>query len=220
MAQAFPRSRFVGIDTHEESLRAARRHAAEAGMSDRLSFERAGANGYRASGFDLICFFDALHDMGHPDAAARHALGALAPDGTVMLVEPYADDRAENNFNPVGRLYYSASTAICCAHAIAENGPYVLGAQAVQPDSGGARRKVKSGTWRESSAASAPHTFPRSRWRSTEGSRTIRTGSRFSRATSRWRNGWRKRSLTFSSFASTTTRPRSSSITTQPSRSA
>lgn len=130
MAQAFPRSRFVGIDTHEESLRAARSQAAEAGVAERVSFECAGANAYREKGVDLICFFDALHDMGHPDAAARHALGALAPGGTVMLVEPYADDRPENNFNPVGRLYYSASTAICCAHAMAENGPYVLGAQA------------------------------------------------------------------------------------------
>jgi SAM-dependent methyltransferase len=130
MAEAFPRSTFLGVDTHEDSLRAARKHAAEAGVGQRVSFEHVGADGYQKGTFDLICFFDCLHDMGHPDAAARHARQALADDGTVMLVEPYADDRVENNLNPIGRLYYSASTMLCCAHAIAEKGVDVLGAQA------------------------------------------------------------------------------------------
>jgi SAM-dependent methyltransferase len=130
MAEAFPRSSFLGVDSHEGSLRVAREHAAKAGVAERVGFEHAGADAYRNGTFDLICFFDCLHDMGHPDAAARHARGALADGGTVMLVEPYADDRVENNLNTVGRLYYSASTTLCCAHAIAEDGNYVLGAQA------------------------------------------------------------------------------------------
>ena len=130
MAEAFPRSTFLGIDSHEGSLRTARKHAAAAGVAERVSFEHAGADAYRKGQFDLICFFDCLHDMGHPDAAARHARGALAEGGTVMLVEPYAEDQVENNLTTVGRLYYSGSTTLCCAHAIAEDGNYVLGAQA------------------------------------------------------------------------------------------
>lgn len=130
MAEAFPRSTFLGVDSHEGSLRTAREHAAAAGVEGRVTFETAEADAYRNGKFDLVCFFDCLHDMGHPDAAARHALGALTEGGTVMLVEPYAEDRVEDNLHTVGRLYYSASTALCCAHAIAESGPYVLGAQA------------------------------------------------------------------------------------------
>jgi SAM-dependent methyltransferase len=130
MAEAFPRSRFVGIDTHAGSLRAARRHAADAGLADRVSFEQASADGYRARDLDLVCFFDCLHDLGRPDRAARHAREALAPDGTLMLVEPWADDRPERNHDAVGRLYYAASTALCCAHALSESPTHVLGAQA------------------------------------------------------------------------------------------
>ena len=80
--------------------------------------------------FDLVCFFDCLHDLGHPVEAARRAREALAEDGTLMLVEPYAADRVEDNLNPVGRIYYSGSTWLCCAHAISEEGTHVLGAQA------------------------------------------------------------------------------------------
>jgi SAM-dependent methyltransferase len=130
MAEAFPNARFYGFDVHADSIRAARENACSAGVNDRVLFEVAGAADYPAAGFDLICFFDCLHDMGHPLAAARHALSALAPDGTVMLVEPFASDRVEDNINPVARLYYSASTTLCCAHAISENGTHVLGAQA------------------------------------------------------------------------------------------
>lgn len=130
MAQAFPRSRFHGFDTHEGSIATARRVAAEAGLSDRVRFDVAAADAYPAEGYDLICFFDCLHDMGWPVAAAEHARRSLAPDGTVMLIEPMAGERVENNANPVGRLYYAASTTLCCAHAIAEQGTHVLGAQA------------------------------------------------------------------------------------------
>jgi SAM-dependent methyltransferase len=130
MAKAFPRSRFWGFDVHEPSIAAARRTAEEAGVADRVTFAVAGATDYPAQAYDLTCFFDCLHDMGHPEAALRHAAETLAPDGTVMLVEPYAKDRVEDNVNPVGRLYYAASTTICCAHALSENGTHVLGAQA------------------------------------------------------------------------------------------
>lgn len=130
MAQAYPNSRFWGFDAHEESIKEARRNAQKAGVADRITFEVAKATEYAAQGYDLICYFDCLHDMGHPDKALQHAAKALAPDGSVMLVEPFANDKVEDNMNVVGRLYYSASTTICCAHAISENGDYVLGAQA------------------------------------------------------------------------------------------
>jgi 2-polyprenyl-3-methyl-5-hydroxy-6-metoxy-1,4-benzoquinol methylase len=129
MAAAFPRSRFYGFDAHEQSIAEARRHAQEAGVGDRVTFTTQTAAGY-PGGYDLICFFDCLHDMGDPLAAARHAIEALAPDGTVMLVEPFANDRVEENISPVARIYYAASTTLCCAHSISEGGHLVLGAQA------------------------------------------------------------------------------------------
>jgi len=104
--------------------------AGAAGVADRASFLTARADTYPGTGYDLICFFDCLHDMGDPLAAATHAAKALARDGTVMLVEPFANDRVEDNVSPVGRLYYAASTTICCAHAISDGGRTVLGAQA------------------------------------------------------------------------------------------
>lgn len=130
MAQAYPKSRFWGFDAHEGSIREARQNAEKAGVADRVTFEVAKATDYPTQGYDLICYFDCLHDMGHPDRALQHADKALAADGSIMLVEPFADDKLENNINVVGRLYYSASTALCCAHAISEKGDYVLGAQA------------------------------------------------------------------------------------------
>lgn len=130
MAKAFPSSAFRGFDTHKASLAAAEANAAAAEVSERTSFAAARADDYPGNGYDLICFFDALHDMGDPVAAAAHAAGALAPDGTVMLVEPFANDRLEDNVSPVARMYYAASTTICCAHAIADGGRLVLGAQA------------------------------------------------------------------------------------------
>ena len=130
MAKAFPNSRFFGFDPHAPSIDAARRNAKEQGIEDRVRFEVARATDYRAEGYGLICFFDALHDMGDPVGAVRHAAATLAPDGTVMLVEPFAHDRVQDNLNLSGQLYYGASTVICCAHAIAEGGKLVLGAQA------------------------------------------------------------------------------------------
>jgi SAM-dependent methyltransferase len=130
MAGAFPASQFRGFDTHQQSLAEARTVAAEAGVSQRATFAAARADNYPGKGYDLICFFDALHDMGDPLGAAEHAAKALAPDGAVMLVEPFANDRVEDNISPIARLYYAASTTICCAHAISEGGHLVLGAQA------------------------------------------------------------------------------------------
>jgi SAM-dependent methyltransferase len=130
MAQAFPNSRFYGFDTHEESIAAARQNALEAGVADRVTFTTGNAIDYAENGFDLICFFDSLHDMGDPVGAARQAREALADGGTVMLVEPYAADAVEDNAHTIGRLYYSASTVLCTAHAISENGGHALGAQA------------------------------------------------------------------------------------------
>lgn len=130
MAKAYPNSRFWGFDTHADSIEVARRVAKEAGVDKRVSFEVAKAEGYAKHGYDLVCFFDCLHDMGRPVDVARYARKAMAEDGTIMLIEPYAGDRVEDNINPVGRLYYAASTTMCCAHAISENGTHVLGAQA------------------------------------------------------------------------------------------
>jgi SAM-dependent methyltransferase len=130
MAQAYPNSRFHGIDPHEASIAAARKNAVEAGVADRVTFAGGTAADYAEDGFDLICFFDALHDLGDPVGAARHARSALADGGTVMLVEPYAADGVEDNTGPISRAYYSASTTLCTAHALSENGGHALGAQA------------------------------------------------------------------------------------------
>tara|TARA_R110000850_G_scaffold236447_1_gene361239 strand:+ start:5895 stop:6953 length:1059 start_codon:yes stop_codon:yes gene_type:complete len=130
MAESYPRSRFTGFDTHPASLDAARENAIAAGVSDRVSFDTVGAAAVPDDGYDLICFFDCLHDMGDPVSAAKRARQSLASDGTVMLVEPYATDRVEDNLTPVGRLYYAASTTLCCAHALSEGGGWALGAQA------------------------------------------------------------------------------------------
>jgi len=134
MAEAYPQTHFYGFDGHPESIRAARENARNASVSDRVTFEVADASGYPAEGFDLICFFDCLHDMGDPVRAARHASEALGEGGTVMLVEPFARDRVEDNLNPVGRLYYAASTTLCCAHSLSEEdgAGVALGAQAGQ----------------------------------------------------------------------------------------
>lgn len=130
MAEAFPRSRFRGFDTHPGSIEAARRNAAEAGLDRRVAFDVARATDYPEDGYDLICFFDALHDMGDPVAAVRHAARCLAPNGSVMLIEPFANDRLEDNVSAVARLFYAGSVSLCCANAIADGGHLVLGAQA------------------------------------------------------------------------------------------
>src|SRR5690606_9212257 len=127
MARAFPKSTFHGFDTHAESLVMARGYADEADLSGRVTFETARAQDFPGTGYDLICFFDCLRDVGLPLAAAEHAARAVAPHGTVMLAEPFANGRLEENISPVARRYYAASTPICCAHAISEGGHMVLG---------------------------------------------------------------------------------------------
>ena len=130
MAQAFPRSTFVGTDYHEGSIRVARRRAAEAGVADRTRFEPADAAELPDGGFDLVTMFDCLHDMGDPDAAARAARHALADDATLMVVEPAAGDAVADNLNPIGRVFYAGSTLICTPASLAQPGAAALGAQA------------------------------------------------------------------------------------------
>ena len=130
MAKAFPASTVVGIDVHAASIAIAERRAADAGVADRLSFECAAAGEYTGRGFDLVTFFDCLHDMGDPHAAAAHAFSALREGGTLMLVEPMAGARLEDNLNPVSRAYYGFSTTICTPASLAQEGRCGLGAQA------------------------------------------------------------------------------------------
>jgi SAM-dependent methyltransferase len=130
MAQAFPASRFVGVDYHEASIATARERAAEARVADRVTFEVAGADAYPGEGYDLVAFFDSFHDLGDPVAAARHAAAVLAADGTCLLVEPYAGDRVEDNLNPLGRLYYGFSTLVCTPGSLSQPGRAALGTQA------------------------------------------------------------------------------------------
>jgi SAM-dependent methyltransferase len=130
MAQAYPASRFVGFDSHAPSVATATQRAAEGGVADRVSFTRATAKTYGGHDYDLICFFDCLHDMGDPVGAARHAYQALKPDGTVLLVEPFAGDHLDDNLTPVGRLFYAASTFICTPNSLSQEVGLGLGAQA------------------------------------------------------------------------------------------
>jgi 2-polyprenyl-3-methyl-5-hydroxy-6-metoxy-1,4-benzoquinol methylase len=130
VAQAYPRTTVVGSDYHAESIELARKKAAEAGVSDRVAFEVATAETFTGTGYDLVAMFDALHDMGDPLGAAKRIREALAPDGTWLLVEPNASDVVEENFNPVGRLYYNGSTFLCVPNALSQSGGYALGAQA------------------------------------------------------------------------------------------
>lgn len=128
MARAFPKSHFTGYDYHAPSVETARLRAKEAGVAN-AAFEVADATGYAGRDFDLIAFFDCLHDMADPAGAAAHARHALKPDGTAMVVEPFAGDRVEDNLNPVGRIFYAASSMVCVPVSLAKNGP-ALGAQA------------------------------------------------------------------------------------------
>jgi SAM-dependent methyltransferase len=130
MAQAFPASRFAGSDYHEGSITTARERAAQAGVSDRVTFEVAAAGSYSGTGYDLVTMFDCLHDMGDPAGAARHVRQSLAADGTWMIVEPAAGDRVEDNLNPVGRTYYGFSTLLCTPASLSQDVGLALGAQA------------------------------------------------------------------------------------------
>ena len=130
MAKAFPTATFVGFDYHEGSIELARQRAQEAGVADRVRFEVASATEYPGGGYDLVCFFDCLHDMGDPVGAAKHVRQSLAPDGTWMLVEPRAGDSLEENINPVGRVFYGASTLLCTPASMSQEVGAALGAQA------------------------------------------------------------------------------------------
>jgi SAM-dependent methyltransferase len=130
MAQAFPKSVFHGFDFHGPSIEQARQRAEEAGVADRVHFKKAVAVDFPGDGFDLVCFFDCLHDMGDPVGAARRAHAALKPGGKVLLVEPFANDELDQNLNPVGRLFYAASTCICTPNSLSQEVGLGLGAQA------------------------------------------------------------------------------------------
>ena len=130
MAQAFPESRFVGFDFHEPSIVEARKHAAEHGVDTRVRFEAATAKEIGEGGFDLVTCFDCLHDMGDPRGCATHMRKILKEDGTWMIVEPVAGDTPKDNMNPVGRLYYNASTMLCVPTSLDQEVGAALGAQA------------------------------------------------------------------------------------------
>jgi SAM-dependent methyltransferase len=130
MARAYPASFFTGSDYHEESVIAARKQAAEAGLAARVRFDVASAQTFEGGPYDLVTSFDCLHDMGDPLGAARNVREMLAPDGTWMIVEPAAGGSVTDNLNPVGRVYYSFSTFLCVPNALSQDGGYSLGAQA------------------------------------------------------------------------------------------
>jgi SAM-dependent methyltransferase len=130
MAGAFPNSEFFGFDYHDASIDHARDAADEAGVGDRIKFEVASAKEFPGEGYDLVCVFDCLHDMGDPVGASAHVLQSLKSDGTWMIVEPFANDRVEENLNPVGRVFYAASTVICTPASLSQEVGLALGAQA------------------------------------------------------------------------------------------
>jgi len=131
MARAFPNATFLGYDYHPASIERARRRAEAVSLGDRVRFEVASAKEYPGRGaYDLVTFFDCLHDMGDPVGAARHVRETLKPDGTWMLVEPFAHDRVEDNLNPIGRVFYSVSTLVCTPASLSQEVGLALGAQA------------------------------------------------------------------------------------------
>lgn len=130
MAEAYPRSTFRGFDYHERSIAAATDNALRTGVAGRVTFERAAAKEFPGENYDLVAMFDCLHDLGDPLGAAQRVKQALAPDGTWMIVEPRAGDHVEENLNPVGRVYYSASTLICTPVSLSQEVGLALGAQA------------------------------------------------------------------------------------------
>lgn len=130
MAEAFPNSTFVGFDYHDASIEAARAKAKEAGVADRVSFGIAKAKEYSGSNYDFVTFFDCLHDMGDPIGAAAHVKQSMADGGTWMIVEPFANDDTQDNHNPIGRIFYSASTLLCVPASLSQEVGTALGAQA------------------------------------------------------------------------------------------
>ena len=130
MAQAFPKSRFYGFDYHGPSIERARTAAKNAGVADRVTFDVASAKDYPGKDYSLVAFFDCLHDMGDPAGASRHVHSTLAEDGSWMVVEPFAGDKVEENLNPIGRVFYSASTFLCTPASKSQEVGLALGAQA------------------------------------------------------------------------------------------
>ena len=130
MAKAFPASTFVGFDYHAPSIATANQRAEEGGVADRAQFIQGTAKNYPGHDYDLVCYFDCLHDMGDPVGAAKHAYRSLKADGSVLLVEPYASDQLDQNSTPVGRLFYAASTFICTPNSLSQEVGLGLGAQA------------------------------------------------------------------------------------------
>ena len=130
MAKAYPKSKFYGFDYHAPSIEMARAAAEREGVADRITFDVAPAKAFPGAEYDFIAFFDCLHDMGDPAGASAHVRNALKAEGTWMIVEPYAEDAPEANHNPVGRLFYSASTLVCVPASLAQEVGAALGAQA------------------------------------------------------------------------------------------
>ena len=128
MAKAFPNCTFFGFDYHDASVEAARKAAAAAGVADRVTFDVASAKAFPGENYDFVTVFDCLHDMGDPVGAARHIRTSLALHGTFMIVEPFAQDRLEDNLNPVGRMFYAASTMVCTPGSRAQEVGRLLGA--------------------------------------------------------------------------------------------
>jgi 2-polyprenyl-3-methyl-5-hydroxy-6-metoxy-1,4-benzoquinol methylase len=141
MAQAYPNSRFWGFDNHEKSIETARERAKDAGVSDRVTFEVANASNFPGENYDLITFFDCLHDMGDPVGACKRANAVLSADGSALIVEPMAGNTIEENFNPIGRTFSGASTLCCTANSMKLGGP-ALGAVASED---AIRNTVKAG---------------------------------------------------------------------------
>jgi len=130
MAQAFPKSTFIGMDYHEQSIATARTRAANQGVTGNIAFEVQSATEIDGKDFDLVCFMDCLHDLGDPVGALKRSRMALKPDGKVLLVEPYAGDNLEENLNPIGRMYYAASAMACTPNSLSQEVGLGLGAQA------------------------------------------------------------------------------------------
>lgn len=130
MAEAFAASHFDGIDYHAPSVATAGQRARDSGLTERVRFTQASAKDYPGRDYDLVCFFDCLHDLGDPVGAARHAWQALKPGGTLLLVEPFSNDRLDDNLNPVGRLFYAVSTFLCTPNSLSQEVGLGLGAQA------------------------------------------------------------------------------------------
>ena len=130
MAKAYPKSEFFGFDYHLPSIERARKLAAEDGVGDRITFAQANAKDFPSMGYDLVAFFDCLHDMGDPVGAGKHVKETMAKDGVWMIVEPFAHDNLKDNLNPVGRVYYAASTFICTPASLSQEVALGLGAQA------------------------------------------------------------------------------------------